>query len=69
MSKAEMLMEYIVQDIVAWLMDEEHISSGTELSVSEINWFFVPYNIEHTGRRNELIKVLKKLKIYNLLIL
>lgn len=25
MSKPEMLMEYITQDIVSWLMDDEHI--------------------------------------------
>lgn len=53
---------FIIQRIED-LMDEEHISSGTELSFSEINWVFVPYNIEHTERRNELIKVLKKLNL------
>lgn len=26
MSKPEMLMEYITQDIVAWLMDDEHLT-------------------------------------------
>ena len=35
MSKAEMLMEYIVQDIVAWLMDEEPISMEEAL-----HWFY-----------------------------
>ncbi len=42
------------------LMDEEHISSGMELSFSEIDWIYVPYNIEHYERRNELINLLNK---------
>jgi len=47
------------------LIDEEYIPSGTELSFSEIDWVFVPYNIEHTERRNELINTIKK---HNLII-
>ncbi len=42
------------------LRDEEHIASGTELSFSKKDWIYVPYNVEHTERRTELINLLKK---------
>ena len=49
MSKPEMLMEYITQDIVAWLMDDEHLTMEEALRRFYSSEIFGKLNDPDTG--------------------
>ena len=49
MSKPEMLMEYITQDIVAWLMDDEHLTMEEALRRFYTSEIFSKLNDPDTG--------------------
>lgn len=49
MSKPEMLMEYITQDIVAWLMDDEHLTMEEALRLFYTSETFGKLNDPDTG--------------------
>lgn len=49
MTKPEMLMEYITQDIVAWLMDDAHLTMEDALRKFYTSETFVKLNDPDTG--------------------
>ena len=49
MSKPEMLMEYITQDIVAWLMDDKHLTMEEALRRFYTSETFSKLNDPDTG--------------------
>ena len=49
MSKAEMLIEYITQDIIAWLMEEEHLSMEEALNLFYTSQVFSKLSDPETG--------------------
>lgn len=49
MSKADMLIEYIAQDIVAWMMEEENLSMEEALNRFYTSQTFIKLTDQETG--------------------
>ena len=49
MSKADMLIEYIVQDIVSWIMEEENLSMEEALNCFYMSQTFIKLTDQKTG--------------------
>ena len=49
MSKTDMLIEYITQDIVAWIMEEDHLSMEEALKRFYTSQTFIKLTDQETG--------------------
>ncbi len=49
MTKADMLIEYITQDIVAWIMDDEHVGMEEALNHFYTSQTFMKLTDQETG--------------------